>query len=756
MRRGLLWFSPVFVFLAAVPSRGADISWTNIGPGGGGWIQAIACDPRDPETVYLGCDVGGFYITRDAGRTWHIQNDGLNNYFVECIAVHPADSNILLLGMEGGVFKSADQGKTWSWKRQGFPAPERHAYSAPIGALCFDPTRPNVVYAGIGRPRWGKGGRGEIYKSEDCGETWRVATEGMLDREAIVGDVEVSPDGAYVLAATNKGVYRSDDGGKSWSASSHGLVHTDVQEVTIAPSALNIVYCTLRTTARDSAPFNGGVWRSDDSGRTWTCRSQGLARVVGKRNQPAEMTSNCKEIVVDPRAPDTVYVGDRAWVSAGVYKTTDGGQKWTTTTIRTGTTSNMDYGWITPWGPAVECMAIAPGRPDRVVFGTSGHVFLTENAGHTWQQRYCRVEGDRFWGNGLEVTCFNDIAPDPKDPRRLYLCYFDVGLLVSDDSGRTFQKAVRGMKHSGNCFTVLIDPTDTKRLWAGTGQWASNQGDVCRSDDRGQTWTVVGKPESGLPVGQTRHLVLDPTSPVGRRVLYVTSQGNGIYKSEDGGDSWRPAGGGLPEAAWKDPRGLLLDPDDARHLLVALGGDPSRGSGIHETRDGGKSWRRISRDAGLADIQDLQADPKDFSTLYLCQRENLDRSVRPPALLPGGLFKSTNGGVNWKRIYDFRFTYRVAISPANCETLYVATTDHPYHDECRARGIAKSVDGGESWRQEVDGLTSWNISCIRIDPHDPSRLYLGTAGNGGFVGVDEAVKRLAHRAPPTHGRVLRR
>jgi len=78
----------------------------------------------------------------------------------------------------------------------------------------------------------------------------------------------------------------------------------------------------------------------------------------------------------------------------------------------------------------------------------------------------------------------------------------------------------------------------------------------------------------------------------------------------------------------------------------------------------------------------------------------------------------------------------VAVSPTDRDTLYVGTTDHPYHDDCRARGVLKSVDGGKTWRQEVSGLTCWNISCLRIDPHEPSRLYVGTAGNGGFVGVD--------------------
>ncbi|MCL4193149.1 MAG: glycoside hydrolase, partial [Thermoguttaceae bacterium] len=191
-------------------------------------------------------------------------------------------------------------------------------------------------------------------------------------------------------------------------------------------------------------------------------------------------------------------------------------------------------------------MALSPAKGDRVVFGTSGHVFLTDSAGDTWQQRYCQIEGDRVRGTGLEGTCFNDVVTDPGDPGRLYFCYYDIGLLVSDDYGRSFQKTGQGMRHAGNCFTVVVDPVDPEQLWAGTGQWGSNQGDVCRSEDRGRSWTVVGKPETGLPVGQTKTLILDVTSPVDRRVLYVTSQGNGVFRSDDSGDSWQPVGGGLP------------------------------------------------------------------------------------------------------------------------------------------------------------------------------------------------------------------
>ncbi len=106
--------------------------------------------------------------------------------------------------------------------------------------------------------------------------------------------------------------------------------------------------------------------------------------------------------------------------------------------------------------------------------------------------------------------------PDPHQAGRVYFCYFDLGLLISEDNGASFRRSGKGMKHDGNCFTVVPDPADPNLLWAATGQWGSNEGDVCRSRDRGQTWEVVGRPETGLPDGQTKVLPLDPEEPAGQ------------------------------------------------------------------------------------------------------------------------------------------------------------------------------------------------------------------------------------------------
>ncbi len=722
-------------------AHAADIRWRSQGPGGGGWIQSIACDPRSPDLLYAGCDVGGLFVSTDAGRSWTASNEGLNDLFVQCIAVHPSDGDTLLLGLEGGVFKSTDGGKTWAWKRQGFPEPQRYSFSAPVGALCFDPTRPDVLYAGIGRPRWGKDGAGAVYRSEDCGENWLLVTDGALPSDAIVRGLSVSPDGRYVLVATDKGLFRSDDQGVTWQRSAAGLPHDSVGKVAVAPSDPAVAYCTLLTTARGDEPWNGGVYRSEDGGRNWQARSAGLATRVGKPDEAAQMTSNYREIVIHPKDAGTLYVGDWAWVSAGVYKTVDGGEVWRKVTDHHTQGRNMQYGWITNWGPSVECLAISAAAPERVVFGTSGHVFLTDDAGATWDQRYCREwEDGRLRGIGLEVTCLFGVFPDPVDTDRVYFGFYDIGLLVSDDRGETFRTSREGMRDAGNCFAMAFDPDDQAKLWAATGQWGSNRGFVCRSTDRGQNWTVVGQAESGLPLGQIRTLLVDPDSPAGRRTLYVTCNGHGVFRSEDDGSTWQAAIGGLPEGATSRPCGLAMDPENPAHLRLALGGHPGVGSGVYETSDRGATWTRLSGDGTqFGDVQALVASPADFDTLYVCQRERYERALDPPQLLPGGLFVSEDGGRTWERLNDYHFASCLAVSPVDPRVLYLGTTDHPYHDANAAAGLLRSADGGKTWHAENSGLPNTHVSCIAVDRHEPWRLYLGTGGNGPFVGIDTAL-----------------
>ncbi|MCX7778569.1 MAG: hypothetical protein N2381_11055, partial [Armatimonadetes bacterium] len=119
--------------------------------------------------------------------------------------------------------------------------------------------------------------------------------------------------------------------------------------------------------------------------------------------------------------------------------------------------------------------------------------------------------------------------------------------------------------------------------------------------------------------------------------------------------SWRSINGDLPAEAVKQPRGILLNLKEPNHIIVACAGTPEKGAGIYETKDGGKSWRRLNIEPIFANIQSLTSeflpvpDPKspvpNLQTLYVATREFYDHATK--RLYPGGVFKSTDGGRTW-------------------------------------------------------------------------------------------------------------
>ncbi len=228
----------------------AEPVWRNLGPGGGGWIQSICASPQRSGELLVGCDVGGFYRSTDDGASYTITNTGLEDYFVECIVPDPVHLDVIYLGCQSGVYKSADRGQSWQWLRQGFPPKNLYEWSAPIGALALDPQNPAVLYAGIGRPRQRLFGKGAIYKTTDSGGHWKqVNTPGSLPADALVADLVIDPrDSRRLFLACQYGVYRSDNGGVNWVPAITGLPHPYVRRIALCRNQPDILNLTLWAT----------------------------------------------------------------------------------------------------------------------------------------------------------------------------------------------------------------------------------------------------------------------------------------------------------------------------------------------------------------------------------------------------------------------------------------------------------------------------------------------------------------------------
>lgn len=739
--RRLSWVLSLCAAVIAAPGAAAgDIRWTNVGPGGGGWITCLAADPTNADVIWAGCDVGGIYKSTDAGRSWQILNEGLTAQYVERIVIHPRQPRIVYAAGCGGVFKSVDGGRKWRWLRSGFPQPQEYRYSAPVGALAMDPSNPDVLYAGIGFPRKWSYGNGVVYKTIDAGESWTpLRGIAQSEPEACFFQIAVRPDRpATLLAATDKGLFRSDDAGASWRPVGNGLPGPKITDVAISPSAPDVVYATVWTEP-GRLPWRGGVYRSTDGGHTFISVASDLPHVVGKPGEPHQKTCNFLKVAVDPRDHRHVYAAASSWVGAGLFMSTDAGEHWQRVTRRV-QEPNMEMGWITMGGiPGIKCIAISPVRPDRVFIAGSMRLWRSDDGGRWWKQCFTREVRPGWWqGNGLETTCIRHMAIDPTDPDRIYFGYADVGLLVSEDGGHSFQRRVEGIPWHGDMAPVAIDPHRPNVLWCGMGKVRRGIGGVAKSLDYGRTWSVVGSPQTGLPNAPTPALVLDPSSAPDRRTLYVASIGHGIYKSTDGGATWHPASQGLPTAGPLMPRCIVLDPSNPRRVYVSLvwTRDNPLG-GIYVSEDAGGSWRKVNERPELPDVMGLAIDPCNPSIIFAACRRHYDHKTK--TLYPGGVYRSADGGRTWKLVLPDRFAACVLISPADSRIIYAGLTAHPYHDNCRGGGVMKSTDGGLTWRPENEGLTDTQVGIILCHPRRPEVLFAGTGGNGVFRGVDAGV-----------------
>jgi photosystem II stability/assembly factor-like uncharacterized protein len=361
---------------------------------------------------------------------------------------------------------------------------------------------------------------------------------------------------------------------------------------------------------------------------------------------------------------------------------------------------------------------MSPLNPDVLYFGTSVAVFRTTNGGQAWRQVYTRPNADgSTQTTGLELTVSRFITVDPRNPRRVFFGYSDIGLFISDDGGLTARRRVEGIpRASRHADTVLLDPGDPRHLWATFGRGdADPTGFVlAESTDEGQSWILRGE---GLPDRPYRHLLLDTPGPSPR--LLVTAAGNGIFASTDGGRRWFPSSAGL---AHLDVRALVADPSVPGRYWAALGGQGSTPGLLYRSDDRGASWIRTSDSALEAfDIKHLAVG----GSIYLAARS----AVVGPRTFRGGIYASGDGGVTWRLALADRFAQAVAVDPADARMVYAGLTDHPFHDDSLGNGLRVSGDGGATWTP-VTTLPTGRITALMPHPGDSRRLFVGTGGVG--------------------------
>lgn len=722
--------------------------WSVIGPGGGGWIPAITVLPDAQHTVLVACDVGGIYKSTNRGGNWSIMDSGLTDYFIQEITYDPKDPDLLYLAGRGGVFKSTDGGAHWVNKRNGFPEQADFNYSAPINTVVVDPIHTNIVYAGVGVSKagydfnpyhWNTSGiKGTVFKSMDFGESWTPLWNNGIDTSAMIYDLAIDPSSPNTLyAATDSGLYKSVDAAISWLPINAGLPGSKAMRLAINPITPSELYVTLWAEP-GSSQWEGGIYKSTNGGGLWTAMNEGLPQMMGNESG---FTCNYPNIIINPRHPEILYTGNVPWTpDPGVYKSVDGGAHWEWVSRPDPPDKNVNQGWITEHGVTVMSLAIDPQDGDQLYFGTSTHVIASSNAGATWEQKYSKPVGNGYWkSNGMETTVVQTIAIDQQDPKRLYAGYWDIGFFKSIDGGQSFKKSTQGMVYDANTFDVVIDPQSSATLYAASGWWETNEGELYKSTDYGETWQSLS---DGLPNAQIWSIALDANSPMTQRTLYAACYDYGIYKSIDGGRHWVPSNHGLGVKGNLQIRKIVIDPSDSQTLyagfeskfIEAPPSDRTIQGGLFKSSDGGANWKRIDGALPQLNVWDILIASPDGQTIYTAVSEGYDHSLKEE--FPGGVYKSTDGGTTWMRMsegmgdsYNLNVT-ALTMDPLHPDTLFATTSDDSYHDNDSGRGIFKTTNGGSTWSSMNEGLGVLYLSDIVFNTSGNPRLYAGSDGNG--------------------------
>jgi photosystem II stability/assembly factor-like uncharacterized protein len=343
---------------------------------------------------------------------------------------------------------------------------------------------------------------------------------------------------------------------------------------------------------------------------------------------PADISDLVSAFAFDPRAPDTVYAATSGYGAdhgGSVYKTTDAGKHWRSTT---------PSDWT-----RVDALAADPQHPDTLYTGTGIAVFKTVNGGQSWQgaSRGLFLGPPHIGGAPAErrrdgwVTA---LAVDPADGDNVY-AGTPTGIRKSTDGGRTWRTVLRPGKYIvGSAF--VITPTRPQVVYVaasfvGPAGCGVHTPTPCRgsnwlyaSANGGKTWRRTRLPLPLTVAGSPIVLAADPLRPT---TLYL-ARSQHVFTSTDAGATWRSIAGGTPK---RDVSSLVVDPrrSGTVYLVEGLHGD------VLKTTDGGHTWTHVSLLG--SPVLAFALDPARPRTIYATS----DRDHR------NRILRSNDGGHTW-------------------------------------------------------------------------------------------------------------
>jgi photosystem II stability/assembly factor-like uncharacterized protein len=714
----------------------SGLRWRMLGPFRGGRVDAVSGVAGRPNEFYFGAVNGGVWKSIDAGRVWTPVFDSQPVASIGAIAVAPSAPDVVYvgsgectlrdsMGYGNGVYKSTDAGKTWT--HIGL-ADTQH-----IGKIAVDPKNPDVLFvAAIGHLYAASAERG-VFRSKDGGKSWQK----VLYKDENVGAVEVVIDPTnssvvyaglwntrrppwYTYAPSNGpggGIFKSTDGGTTWKQLTAGLPSATIGKtgIAVAPSNPSRVYAVVDCLVPDPSappppvggggggrggaqgpPGQGGFFRSDDAGATWTKMSADPA--LWGRGWYFE------HVVVDPKDANRVYVANVA-----VSRSNDGGTTWVA--LR-GSPGGDDYHQL--W--------ISPDDPNTMIVASDQGAIVTRNARTddpkqvTWSS----------WLNQPTAQIYH-VSVDYRSPYWVTGAQQDSGAVAVRTRGKFAQISMRDWEPigaGGESGYTAGDPLHPGIILGGTGQrfdleankpMPGTTAPITAGDDRAD-WT--------------QPLVFSKADP---RSLYYSSQY--LYKSVDGARTWtkisadltRPDPGvpsTLDAASAADTdrnakRGVIytVSPSPLLVPMVWVGTDDGL---IHVTTNDGKTWQNVTPPllTPWSRVTTIDASHFDFNAAYASVDRHQLQDFDPY------IYRTRDMGKTWQKITSGLpagvYVHVVKEDPMRQGLLFAGTE----------RQTFLSFDDGDHWQPLQLNLPVTSVRDFEIYEND---LIVATHGRGFWV-----------------------
>jgi len=575
-----------------------------IDPSGSDIVYAMAETTRNfPNPDETG---GVIYKTTDGGQNWvEIWDEGMPSALARYMWIDPRDSDVLYVstgifdrGAVGGtpdnnldaglgVLKSTDGGKTWRALGK-----ENGLELLHVGSLYMHPDDPDVLLAATGHlyslqdatkiEQQGYSPAG-IYRTKDGGESWEHVLQTPLTRlTEAVSSVEFCPsDHHIVYAGSDFAIYRSEDEGETWRLVSGGDQGWGPPGVWAAwPIDLQ---CDPDDPDRIfSNNYVGGNFLSEDGGVTWQNASQGYTG------------AQISFVTTDPKAPTTVYATGRS----GIWVTYQGGSSWE---------------GLRPFLPQIHPndqgdLAVDPSNPKHLIAGgRPGYVLIESyDGGKTWEYLWSASE------QGYPDTDYmlpSAIAIAPSDPQVIYSggahegaprvhegYSFGVGVLVSQDGGKTWTRTSDSRLGVLGVYDIAIDPTRAEVAYLATSEG------IFKTEDMGDSWTVL---DMGMDSPWVWAISINPQNS---NYLIAGIESLGPTISTDAGLTWTQGISGWQ--ANGSPATFVFDPQNTQVVYMA-----DAKAGVYRSSDGGFSWDLINDGFQVRAVADL-AISADSKVLY--------------------------------------------------------------------------------------------------------------------------------------------